>query len=229
VGDKGLTPLCAAALSLEASAQQVEILLAVGADPTARTDDGQTPLFFVHNPIVVHRLVDAGTDVGVRDTSGRTALFAASSNLLPEVVQALLDAGLDATDTDDAKNTPLHTALHSPIPKRSLPTLSSPGKFTTPNYRPYRNSLNQLWDVLVALINAEAPLHAVNAEDETPLSLALETACEAPFHSDEEWLHIVDTLVQGGARLRANHTGDTQLHQRVQTLQLDEIADKLDI
>lgn len=227
VGTKGLTPLCAAALALENSVEQTEMLLAWGADPTAKTDDGETPLFFVHHPDIVHCLVRAGTNLNVRDTSGQTALFAASSNLLPEVVQTLLDAGLDADDTDGNDNTPLHAALHSPLPERSLPTLPSPGRFTSPNYRPYQNCLYQLLDVITALVDAGAPPNAVNPEDKTPLSIALEAACDAPFHSDDEWLRIVDTLVQAGARLRPDHTGDTELCRRIQTLQLDEVAKKL--
>lgn len=227
IGTKGLTPLCAAALALENSVEQVEVLLAWGADPTAETDDGRTALFFVQDPNVVERLIRSGIDPDRRDASGQTALFAASSNLLPEVVRAMLDVGLPAHDTDDAGNTPLHAALKSPLPDRRLPTPPRPGKFTTPNYRPYRQSLDQLLDVLTGLVRAGARPQAVNADDETPLSLAAEAACEAPFHSDAEWLSIIDTLVQEGAHLRSGHTGDTAIWRRIQHLKLYELARSL--
>ena len=77
----------------------VHLLLQAGADPSARDDQGQTPL---HqgvrnaNPMVTRYLVDAGADLSARDNDGYTPLHhsAAWSGNGP-VIKLLLDRGTD--------------------------------------------------------------------------------------------------------------------------------------
>lgn len=51
-------------------------LLALGADPNARNDKGETPLFTVMNAAAVPVLVSHGADPLARDHNGNTALEA---------------------------------------------------------------------------------------------------------------------------------------------------------
>jgi ankyrin repeat protein len=82
----------------------VQVLLAAGADPTARDESRRTPLHVAAwcaetEPVdadqieVVRMLLAAGCDPDCEDGSGATPLIRAASQ--PELVRVLLDAGVD--------------------------------------------------------------------------------------------------------------------------------------
>ena len=80
-------------------------LLEAGADPNARTDEGDTPLHLsVWHPdsTLVFALVEAGADVQARNDSGKTPLHAARAWDSRPAVRALLSLGADPDARDNA-------------------------------------------------------------------------------------------------------------------------------
>lgn len=67
------------AAAVENNTEVIQILLAHGADPNVQNSQGDTPLICATKyaggkPTTVELLVDAGSDLGIKDNSGNTAL-----------------------------------------------------------------------------------------------------------------------------------------------------------
>ena len=109
----------------------VEALLAVGADPHARVDNGATALHlacgadavYSEKPHVIATLLAAGADARAVDKAGQEPLhyLATCDQYLDgpthearasEAVAALVAAGADLSAVDSSSNTPLMAALH---------------------------------------------------------------------------------------------------------------------
>lgn len=84
---------------------KVRELLAAGADPDTRDDDGRSPLFsaVLGNSIgLVGLLLESGADVNARDHQGFSTLHFAAQEDLPEIARLLIAKGakVDAQDED---------------------------------------------------------------------------------------------------------------------------------
>ncbi len=86
------------------SVKVIDLLVAAGADPNARDDDGRTPLFEANEPEVVQALVRNGADPKVRDKYGRTPLF---DEYFASTKAALIAAGVDVNARSDLGRTAL--------------------------------------------------------------------------------------------------------------------------
>ena len=97
-----------------AAAADVTDCIQSGADPKARTKDGETPLHWAagitESPAIITALLDAGADPKARDMGGSTPLHFAAFKENPAVITVLLDAGADPKARDKAGFTPLHAA-----------------------------------------------------------------------------------------------------------------------
>ena len=97
-------------------AQDVAVLLALGANPDVPNDDGETPLLRAvlnKHLDVVRKLLAAGADPSVRSKSGLSPLFVAVTDNNARMVNALLDGGADADEEQlGAGATILHAAAY---------------------------------------------------------------------------------------------------------------------
>ncbi|HSS39791.1 MAG TPA: ankyrin repeat domain-containing protein [Polyangia bacterium] len=95
---------------------RVRTLLARGADPDARDEDGRTPLFSAllgGSVALLGLLLESKANVNARDTRGATALHVAAEEVLPEAATLLIGRGADVDLQDEEGNTPLGRAVFS--------------------------------------------------------------------------------------------------------------------
>ena len=127
---------------------RVRTLLARGADPDARDEDGRTPIFSAvlgGSVALLGLLLESKADVNARDTRGATALHIAAEEVLPEAATLLIGRGADVNLQDEEGNTPLSRAV-----------FSARGRY----------------DVVRLLLKAGASPDAPNKAGETPRQLA---------------------------------------------------------
>lgn len=82
----------------------VKLLLAAGADPNARDEDGETPLFDAYDPGVAEALLAAGANPNIRNKNMDTALF---DNFFDDVILVLVKAGANVKARNNAGRTAL--------------------------------------------------------------------------------------------------------------------------
>ena len=86
----------------------VETLLKAGAEPTATTTWGRTPLHVARTENIVSLLLQSGAHVDCRDIEGETPLMHHSLADSVVVVRKLLQSGADIKATSNAGNAPIH-------------------------------------------------------------------------------------------------------------------------
>jgi len=110
---KGWTPLHYAAW--RGNTQEIDQLVAKGADVHAKTKAGDTALYWAvinqHKAAVV-LLLSHGADVNARNSGGRTALHEAADNGDLEIAEILLDKDANVDAQSGLRYTPLHGAAY---------------------------------------------------------------------------------------------------------------------
>ena len=93
-----------------ASLEDVKTCLSQGANPKARSRDGNSPLHHAarlnDDPAMITALLDAGADPRARSMGGHTPLHRAAIGKGPAVITALLDAGADPKARNEDGKTP---------------------------------------------------------------------------------------------------------------------------
>jgi ankyrin repeat protein len=95
---------------------RVRQLLAAGANPDARDEDGRTPIFsaVLGNSVgLLGLLLESGADVNAEDNDGWTALHFAAQEHLPELARILLGRGADPNRKDSDGATALWRAVQA--------------------------------------------------------------------------------------------------------------------
>ena len=113
----GTTPLHRAA-GERGQKEIVELLIAKGADVSAKTDNGVTPLHSAADggqKEIVELLIAKGEEVNVKSSSGYTPLHSAASYGQKEIVELLITKGADVSAKTDNGVTPLHFAGGSTV------------------------------------------------------------------------------------------------------------------
>ena len=111
--ERGWTRLHSAAF--RGNTQEIGQLVANGADVLARTNDGDTALYWAvykQQKGAVVLLLSSGADVNARNRGGDTALHAAAGNGNREIAETLLDYGANVDIQDEIGYTPLHSAAY---------------------------------------------------------------------------------------------------------------------
>jgi ankyrin repeat protein len=101
----------------------VRDLLALGADPDVRDEDGRTPLFsaVLGGSIgLAGLLLEAGADVNARDSQGFSPLHYAAQEDLPEMARLLIAKGADVNAQDEDGASVLWRAVFSERGRRDL-------------------------------------------------------------------------------------------------------------
>lgn len=132
----------------------VDILLAAGADKTARNTFGHTPLHMVCRGTgslpLLKCLVTAGVNVDATDKSGETALATATFNSHIDCASHLVHSGADINLTNRTKDAPIHLALQSDVPAVLQLLLNKGAKYQEPN-----NSGRTILHYAAGLVSAE--------------------------------------------------------------------------
>lgn len=180
---KGRTALFAAAASDDPTFSQV--LLSAGTDASARDRRGRTALFAVAsrgNPAICETLLSAGAAAGVADSNGITPLHIAAAHGNFEVAKQLLSSGASVHvhgtchrtyGADNVSGTPLHYAIFG----------ASDENF---------GSLEGWTRTVRLLLEAGAPLDAVDAKGRTPLDMIVASG-------NEEWLQACNAVKASNA------------------------------
>jgi len=150
-----------------------ELLIANGANIEARSDFGDTPLFFAiasddNDLSVVTLLLEAGASISATDNQRGTPLHSAAFHGDPDIVTLLIEHGADVNAKSEDGGTPLHSAAHF-------------GHFKA----------------MSVLLQHGAEVNATDEQGRTPLRAALVYAPETPRHHRKKAIHI---LLKYGAR-----------------------------
>ena len=213
-----------------AANEVASLLLAAGAEPNARTDDGRTPLHSAASSgdaPMVGTLLQAGADANARTPDGTTPLHSASGGSRGTVatVSLLVEAGADVDARTELGATPLHWAVsqgNHEVAARLLELGADRearddfGRVADPLSCEHFNNLAffalATADAVAGCIAAGADVNArlatfrgVNARPRsTPLHLAVRATRDAA---------LVSLLLEAGADVHArNDNGYTALH-----------------
>jgi L-ascorbate metabolism protein UlaG (beta-lactamase superfamily) len=175
----------------------VRAMLANGADPSAKDEHGTTPLInagWAGNVEVGKLLLEAGAHPDSADQNGWTAMFPAVHGGHADFVRLLIEHGADVNQTTEQGETPMVRAVTSGDPD-VLEALLAAGAATDVCESHFGWSVLHLAalrgynDLAEQLLDAGAPMNAVDDAENTPLDLASRYG-----HKD-----VVDLLSSRGA------------------------------
>ncbi|MCU1267598.1 MAG: uncharacterized protein JWM21_3916 [Acidobacteria bacterium] len=177
-----------------------QALMAAGADPSARDDQGRTVLMHALEDLfrdggngvyaeedklhLLKSLIAGGADVNMRDKQGKTALNEAILNRSDEVVRTLIAAGANLTVPDKDGASPMHLA-------------AAGGRRAA---------------VVRLLIKSGANINVRDKEGRTPLMVAIAPGTWTYGDQEKNCREMVDLLLHASATVDVrSHNSDTPL------------------
>ncbi|HNB70688.1 MAG TPA: ankyrin repeat domain-containing protein [Acidobacteriota bacterium] len=150
------------------------------------------------NPIIVQRLIEAGSDVNKPNSHGETALSMAVNSLCnKQLVELLLKAGANVNSADKEGYTPLYDAAYSncdQITRILLQAGAHPNSKTNYGMTPLLMALKNSNEVITRqLLKAGADVNLAGDGRFTPLMMAC-------FRGDPD---IIQLLIEAGVRINA--------------------------
>lgn len=159
----------------------IEPLLEAGADPNAKTSQGDTALALavIYMPQTVPSMLAADASHRIANKHGATPLHIAARYGSLVAVEALLKANADLEATDNAAWRPLHTAVYygrRDVTKALLQAKASPSSRIDSGWTPLMFAAKKGLDDLIPALLEAAPelLNATNQLNETAAFLAAE-------------------------------------------------------
>ena len=161
----------------------VKLLLNKGADATAKTTDGKTPLHIAANYgyyIITDLLLNKGADVNAKTTDGTTPLLLAANDGYSNIAELLLDRGADVNATDNYGITPLHLAAdkgHFNITKLLLDRGADVNAKTTDDTTPLDFATKKNHTQIIELLTKSSVISNTSSivSVTTPLIVAVQT------------------------------------------------------
>jgi len=201
--------------------QMIRILLDNGADINV-TCKGKTPLL---EPLVIWSgrnpnakeqikwLVDAGANLEIKNTSGRTVLLTAIESGMEDMAEYLLELGADYKTADEYGTSALFKAANMGFAKcvEMLIGLGADvNKVNSGGYTPLHFAVaggNE--EIIIMLLDNGALMNVVNKEGMTALDKADQiTLCDPNIDKDAKKAKVIELLIQHGAK-RANQLKET--------------------
>ena len=150
------------------NAEAVELLLASGADPDTRQNDGATALHWAayqEDADMLAALVQAGANVNITNRLGASPLYLAAKNGNAELIERLLNAGADPNLALKIGETPFMTASRAGTVEGVRQMIAAGADVNA--YEKSREQTALMWavtqghvDVVRVLVNAGANLEA---------------------------------------------------------------------
>ncbi len=226
--------------------EAISILLDAGNDPNARAKLDATPLHWLASPprsenfgeivsfiemldklprsirsvsAIIHRFLEAGSEIDSRDEDGETALHWAAQHYDPKspiMARALIESGASVASRRNDGQTPLHLASHPETVETLIQSQSDVNAKNNNGSTPLH--LASQFRILEILIRSQADVNVVDNAGNTPLHIA------TMKHWSRE---SIELLVESGVNLHArNQRGLTALqlaagfwnHQAVKAL-----------
>lgn len=201
----------------------VQLLLSKGADPNARDNIGETPLYIAalrgKTDIAVFLIEQHAADINAVTQNGRNLLHAACDGGSPALANYLLKKGLDPNQLTAQKESPLHLAMYARKTETVELLLAAGAKANVCDQRgdtPLHDAAMCGWNEGIRLLLAAGAGLDIKADDgTTPIMRALTK------------INTLDLLIKSGADISiCDGIGRTALHAAVR-IDFPEAAEKL--
>lgn len=180
-------------------------LVKKGAEIDTRTNQGHTAMFYSNSPDLSKFLLDLNADVNSKSIEGRTPLHKAAFLGEITLVRFMLAKGADSEVSDIRFGTPAHVALrykHIDVARALIAAGNSINikniKEETPLHLAVQIPNLEIVQTILSRNSTMEYINAINADNDTPLTLAFEAPANHP-----DYFPTIKYLIEHGAKVNA--------------------------